>query len=81
MPTPGAGESHEHWMSRCIPVLINEGKDQDQAIAVCQSLWESKKTTDMGPIIYKDIPALVKDVDVKKGIVEGYFSTWDIVTG
>ena len=33
----------------------------------------------MGPIIYKDIPAEVKDVDVKRGIVEGYFSTWDIV--
>lgn len=33
----------------------------------------------MEPIIYKDIPAEVKDVDVKKGIVEGYFSTWDIV--
>ena len=33
----------------------------------------------MDAIIYKDIPAEVKDVDVKKGIVEGYFSTWDIV--
>ena len=79
MPTPRAGESHSDWMSRCIPVLINEGRDDSQAAAICQSLWDSKKTTDMGPIIYKDIPAEIKDVDVKKGIVEGYFSTWDIV--
>jgi len=33
----------------------------------------------MGPIIYKDVPPVIKDVDVRKGIVEGYFSTWDIV--
>lgn len=27
----------------------------------------------------KDFPAVVKDVDSKRGIVEGYFSTWGIV--
>lgn len=33
----------------------------------------------MKPIIYKDFEPIIKDVDTKKGIVEGYFSTWGIV--
>ena len=33
----------------------------------------------MDHLIYKSIPASVKDVDVKRRIVEGYFSTWEIV--
>lgn len=30
-------------MKRCIPILIDEGKPQDQAVAVCSSLWENRK--------------------------------------
>ena len=33
----------------------------------------------MENIKYKSFAPTIKDVDVKKGIVEGYFSTWDIV--
>lgn len=33
----------------------------------------------MGPLIEKTFEASIKDVDLKKGIVEGYFNTWDIV--
>ena len=28
---------------------------------------------------FKSFGSAVKDVDTKKGIVEGYFNTWDIV--
>lgn len=33
----------------------------------------------MNEIIYKGSEPIIKDVDTKKGIVEGYFSTWDQV--
>jgi HK97 family phage prohead protease len=33
----------------------------------------------MGPLVEKNFDAVVKDVDTKKGIVEGYFSTWGII--
>lgn len=33
----------------------------------------------MNQLIEKTFKAIIKDVDVKKGIVEGYFNTWDIV--
>ena len=39
---PKRNEAQDEFMARCIPVLINEGKDQDQAFAVCQSIYETK---------------------------------------
>jgi len=41
---PSAGESQSDFMSRCVPVLIDEGKDQDQAVAVCISMYEQDYT-------------------------------------
>lgn len=40
MPTPSPKETRQDWMSRCIPALREEGKPQDQAIAVCTSMWQ-----------------------------------------
>jgi len=40
--TPSAGESESEFISRCIPVVIGEGKDQDQAAAICYSYWEDR---------------------------------------
>jgi uncharacterized protein len=42
MPKPHDGESKEEFMGRCIPQLIDEGKEQDQAVAVCSSLYDNK---------------------------------------
>ena len=38
---PNSGESHDDYMARCISVEINEGKEQDQAVAICHSKWEA----------------------------------------
>jgi hypothetical protein len=40
---PSAGEDKDTFIQRCIPSLINEGKDQDQAIAICYSYWDNKE--------------------------------------
>ena len=37
---PSSGESQGDYMSRCIPYMIGEGKEQDQAVAVCISTYE-----------------------------------------
>ena len=39
---PRAGETEDEFISRCIPVVIGEGKDQDQAAAICYSYWEER---------------------------------------
>ena len=36
---PSGGESQDAFISRCIPVLIKEGKPDDQAAAICYSYW------------------------------------------
>ena len=38
---PKSGESQDEYVGRCVPVLIDEGKDQDQAVAICISTYEN----------------------------------------
>jgi hypothetical protein len=38
---PRSGESQSDYMSRCVPTLIDEGKPQDQAVAICISTYEN----------------------------------------
>jgi hypothetical protein len=49
MPTPHEGESRKDFVSRCIPIVIDEGtaEDSDQAVAVCNSMWRDKKERGM----------------------------------
>jgi len=39
---PKTGESEEDFIPRCIEYVVGEGKDQDQAAAICYSKWENK---------------------------------------
>jgi|GEM_PF-5376352 len=43
---PSAGESESEYMSRCVPTLIDEGKDQDQAVAICISTYQNMALVD-----------------------------------
>ena len=45
IPTPNKGESEKDFISRCIPIVINEGttKDTKQATAICYSIWRRSK--------------------------------------
>ncbi len=42
MPEVKPGESRDDYVGRCIPVVLKEGtaEDQDQAAAICNSMWE-----------------------------------------
>jgi len=37
---PTKGESKNDFMPRCIEYIINEGKESEQAVAICSNLWE-----------------------------------------
>ena len=39
---PSAGESQSDFMSRCVPAMLDEGKDQDQAVAMCIAMYEQE---------------------------------------
>jgi hypothetical protein len=36
---PSKGESKDDFIGRCMSYVVEEGKDQDQAYAICESLW------------------------------------------
>ena len=42
MPNPDEYDDEEGWMKVCVPKLIGEGKDQEQAVAACISMWSNK---------------------------------------
>jgi len=37
---PNKGEQKDEFLPRCISYVINEGKETEQAVAICNSLWE-----------------------------------------
>lgn len=45
MPTPQQGESRTDFISRCIPIVLDDGTadSNDQAVAVCSSMWENQE--------------------------------------
>ena len=49
---PQKGEKQDEFMQRCIKYVIDEGKEQQQAIAICNSLWENHFAADS----YNDYP-------------------------
>jgi hypothetical protein len=42
MPTPKKGQSEKDFLKVCIPQMIDEGKEQDQAVAICFSIYREK---------------------------------------
>ena len=42
MPTVNKDETREHFMARCIPILREEKKEQQQPVAICSSIYERK---------------------------------------
>ena len=81
MPKPQAGEEQGHFISRCIPIVIDDGTAQnpEQAAAVCYSIWRKhkggKEAASMNDKLkFLTTPAdmlgdVVKSVDEKAGII------------
>jgi len=43
---PESNESKDEYMSRCVTSVMNEGKNRDQAVAICYSYWRESKRKD-----------------------------------
>lgn len=39
---PTQGETKEEFIPKCIKYVIDEGKDSEQAVAICNSMWDNK---------------------------------------
>ncbi len=54
---PSKGQNKESFLPKCISYVINEGKDNDQAVAICNSIWEQHFADES----YSDYPDAVKN--------------------
>lgn len=47
-PSPMEGEDHDSFIERCIPIVLSDGtaEGEDQAVAICESLWDQKSRDD-----------------------------------
>lgn len=43
MPTPTKGETQSEYVQRCVPIVMGEGKTQDEALGECFSAWRSHR--------------------------------------
>lgn len=53
---PKKYERKEEFLPRCISYVISEGKEQDQAVAICNSIWEEHFREDKFEETYNDYP-------------------------
>ena len=40
---PNVGETQDEFISRCVPVVLSEGKTEDQALGQCYGMWENRE--------------------------------------
>lgn len=55
MPSPSKNESHKSYMERCVPQLIKEGKNPDQAVAVCSSMYSAKAESESDNMLEPEV--------------------------
>lgn len=73
MPTPKPGsETRQEFMDRCIPMMVEEGNQTDQAVAICSQMWDDAKS----PKVERAYSWLsIRSIDAEERIVEGIATT------
>lgn len=69
---PSKGEQKDEFLPRCISYVINEGKETEQAVAICNSLWEEHFAGAKISFDYDDILSTSRGKELaKKEIASG----------
>lgn len=61
MPVPVKGEKKTKFLARCMKMLVEEGKDEEQSFAICSTKWEEFDA--VGDLDVKEL-----SIDLDKGI-------------
>jgi hypothetical protein len=68
---PEGGESEKDFIPRCVAYNINEGKPEDQAVAICYSVWKQEHATEKFEFDPSALPAYIDELVKKRpGLVE-----------
>ncbi len=72
---PGDGESKDQFISRCIEHEMGKGRENSQAVAMCESMWENPGKA-VGGIMHRAYSMLtVKSVDHERRTISGVATT------
>jgi len=73
MPSVQKGESEQDYVSRAIPILIKEGKSQEQAAAIAYSMYKEKKNdTEELPIEAKIIQFFIETENITDELLQEF---------
>ncbi len=79
MPAPKPGsETKQEYMDRCTPMMIEEGNQTDQAVAICSSMWDDaigEGMDDMERRLWTGFQ--IRSMDEDRRIIEGIATTSD----
>jgi hypothetical protein len=70
---PSNGEHKDEFIPRCISYVINEGKESEQAVAICNSLWNEHFSEEFASekvsIDYDDTLSTPRGKDLAKRLI------------
>ena len=66
---PKSGEKKDDFISRCISYVVNEGKETEQAVAICNSLWNDHFASEKISIDYDDTLSTESGKELAKKLI------------
>lgn len=66
---PNSGEKKDDFISRCVSYVVNEGKDSDQAVAICNTLWDQHFASEKISIDYDDTLSTDRGKELAKKLI------------
>jgi HK97 family phage prohead protease len=79
IPKPIGTDTEEEYMSRCISFLVNEGTEQEQAVAICATNWEERKMKNTTNTYQIKGAFEIKDLNLAAREVAMYVSKFDVI--
>jgi len=64
IPQPKSGEEKNKYIGRCVSFLMDEGKEQKQALAICFSIWEKNES-----IVTDKIDMFIQEANVSTSMI------------
>ena len=61
MPDPSNYDNREDWLEACIPTMIDEGREQDQAVAACMQMWRDRDKSEAVQVKPSDLVYQIHD--------------------
>jgi hypothetical protein len=70
IPKPTKGQTENEYISTCIAFLVGEGKDKEQAAAICYSTWKENHAAQKISFDYDETLSTKRGTDLARKFIE-----------